>query len=53
MQLVHMVSSRRLRRDQVEDGRVNVVSCIGLCYPYFAVFLILDCRNILIFCLGL
>jgi hypothetical protein len=25
--------------DQVEDGRADAMRCIGLCYPYFAVFL--------------
>jgi hypothetical protein len=33
--------SRRLRRRQVEDGRVDVMSCVEPCYPTFIIFNIL------------
>jgi hypothetical protein len=31
-QMVHMTSSQRLRRVQVEDELVGVTGCIGPCY---------------------
>jgi hypothetical protein len=37
--VVHVALSRRLRRDQVEDGRVNVMDCVGAFYPKIAVFM--------------
>jgi hypothetical protein len=37
--VVHVAPSQRLRRDQVEDGRVDVIVCVGPYYPYFAVFM--------------
>jgi hypothetical protein len=33
--------SWRLRRRQVEDGRVDATGCVGSCYPTFAVFNVL------------
>jgi hypothetical protein len=50
-QVVHVTPSWRLRRDQVEDRRVDVTGCIGLCYPYFTVFYVLGPRGIIVFCL--
>jgi hypothetical protein len=50
---VHVAPSRRSHEDQVEDGRLDVTGCVRLCYPYFAVFIVLDTRGILVFCLGL
>jgi hypothetical protein len=38
---VHMTSSWTLRQDQIEDGRVDMTGCVGLCYHYFAVFIVL------------
>jgi hypothetical protein len=32
-QVVHVASSRRWRRDQVEDGRVDTMDCVGPFYP--------------------
>jgi hypothetical protein len=47
--MVHMATSRRLRRDQVEDGRVDVMGHIGPCYPCFAVFIVLGSQGNLVF----
>jgi hypothetical protein len=46
---VHVAPSCMLHRDQVEDGRVNVMGCIGLCYPCFAVFIVLGHMDNLVF----
>jgi hypothetical protein len=46
--LVHVTSSRRLRKDEAEDGRVDAMSCIGLFYPYFTVFIVLCPMSILV-----
>jgi hypothetical protein len=46
--MVHIASSRRLRRNQVEDGWVDVTCYIDPCYAYFTVFYILDARSILV-----
>jgi hypothetical protein len=47
--VVHVAPSCMLRRDQVEDGRVNVMNCIGPCYPCFIIFIVLGHRNNLVF----
>jgi hypothetical protein len=47
--VVHVAPSRRLHWDQVEDGRVDAMDCVRSGYPYFAVFYILDPRDILVF----
>jgi hypothetical protein len=49
MRIVHVTSSRWLRRCQVEDGRVDATDCFELCYSYFAVFIVLGRRVILVF----
>jgi hypothetical protein len=36
--MVHMVSSWRSHGDDAEDGRVNVMGCIELFNPNFAIF---------------
>jgi hypothetical protein len=46
--VVHVAPSRRLRQDQVEDGRVDMMGYVGPCYPYFAVFYVLGPRGIVI-----
>jgi hypothetical protein len=51
--VVHVAPSRRLRRDQVENGRVNTTDCVRLCYPYFIIFYVLGPRGIVVFYLGL
>jgi hypothetical protein len=35
--------------DQVEDGWVDAMGCIGPFYSYFAVFIVLGPRGILVF----
>jgi hypothetical protein len=47
--VVHVAPSRMSREDQVEDGWVDVTDDIGPCYPYFAVFYVLDLMGILVF----
>jgi hypothetical protein len=32
--VMHVASSQRSRKDEVEDERVDVTGCIGLLYPY-------------------
>jgi hypothetical protein len=51
--VVHVASLRRLRLDEVEDGRVNKMGCIEPCYPCFIVFHVLCPRGTLVVCLGL
>jgi hypothetical protein len=52
-QIVHVASSLRLHRCQVEDGRVDAMGYVGLCYPCFAIFFVLCPRGVLAFCLDL
>jgi hypothetical protein len=47
--VVHVALSKRLRRDQVEDGRVDVTDCVGHCYSYFVVLYVLSPRSIIVF----
>jgi hypothetical protein len=47
--MVHVASLRRLRQDQVEDGRVDVNGYVRPCYSYFIIFYVLGHRSILIF----
>jgi hypothetical protein len=46
--VVHVAPSRRLRRRQVEDERVDAMGCVGPCYPTFAVFNVLAPRGIVV-----
>jgi hypothetical protein len=39
--VVHVASSRRLRRDQVKDERVDAMGCVGPSYAYITVFYVL------------
>jgi hypothetical protein len=45
---MHVALSRMLRQSQVEDGRVDSTGCVGPCYPYFTVFILLDPRGIVV-----
>jgi hypothetical protein len=47
--MVHVGSSRRSRGVETEDGRVDVMDCIRLFYPNFAIFIVLGSRGILVF----
>jgi hypothetical protein len=47
--VVHVAPSWRLRRDQVENGRVDAMGCIRPCCPYFAIFYVLGPRGIIVF----
>jgi hypothetical protein len=46
--MVHVAPSWRLCPRQIEDGRVDVMGCVGPCYPTFAVFNVLDPRGIVV-----
>jgi hypothetical protein len=46
--VVHVTPSQRLRRSQVEDGRVNAMDCVGPCYSYFIIFILLAHRDIVV-----
>jgi hypothetical protein len=48
-QMVHMASSRRLRRVEAEDEQVNAMGCVGPFYPKFTTFYVLCPRGILVF----
>jgi hypothetical protein len=43
-----MAPSRRLRRRQVEDGRVDAMGYVGPCYPTLDVFNVLGPRGIVV-----
>jgi hypothetical protein len=47
--VVHVAPSWRLCRNQVDDGRVDAMGCVGSCYAYFAVFFVLGPRGIIVF----
>jgi hypothetical protein len=47
--IVHMAPSQRLRRVQVENGRVEATGYVGPRYTYFAVFLVLCHKSIVVF----
>jgi hypothetical protein len=51
--MVHVASSRRLHQVEAEDGQLDAMGCVRPCYPYFTVFILLDPRGIIVFCLGL
>jgi hypothetical protein len=46
--VVHVAPSWRLRQRQAEDGWVDVMGCVGPCYPCFAIFFLLGPRGILV-----
>jgi hypothetical protein len=47
--MVHIASSWRLSQVEAEDGRVNVMCCVGPFYSNFAVFYVLGRSDILLF----
>jgi hypothetical protein len=46
--MVHVTPSRRLRRSQVEDGRVDTTGYVGPCYSCFIVFILLRPMGIVV-----
>jgi hypothetical protein len=46
--VVHVAPSRRLRRRQAEDGRVNAMGYVRPCYRTFTVFNVLCTRGIVV-----
>ncbi len=46
--MVHVTSSQRSRGDKAKDGRVDAMGCIGLFYPNFIVFIVLDHKDSLV-----
>jgi hypothetical protein len=51
--VVHVESSLRSREDEAEDRWVDATGCIEPFYPYFAVSMVLDPRDNLVFWMGL
>jgi hypothetical protein len=47
--MVHVASSWMLCRVVTEDRYVDVIDCVGHCYPYFTIFIVLGLRGILVF----
>jgi hypothetical protein len=47
-QMVHMTSSWRPCEDEADDRRVDVMGCIGVFYPNFAVFIVLGHKDSLV-----
>jgi hypothetical protein len=47
--VVRVAPSRMLRQDQVEDGRVDAMDCVGPCYSYFVIFYVLGHKGIVVF----
>jgi hypothetical protein len=43
--MVHVASSRISRGDEPDDRRVDVMGCIELFYPNFAVFIVLGYKG--------
>jgi hypothetical protein len=46
--MVHVASLRRSREDEVEDGRVDAMGCIGLFCPNFTIFFVLGHKGSLV-----
>jgi hypothetical protein len=44
-----VASSQRLRRVKTEDGRVDVMGCVGPFYLHFVIFYVIGHRGILVF----
>jgi hypothetical protein len=51
--VVHMISLRRLRWVQIEDGQVDATDYIGPFYLRIIVFYVLDLMDIVVFYLSL
>jgi hypothetical protein len=46
--VVHLVSSWKLRRGQIEDGQVNAMGCIGPFYPKIIISIVLGPMGIVV-----
>jgi hypothetical protein len=46
--VIHVAPSRRLRQRQIEDGRIDAMSCVGPCDATFTIFNVLDHRIIVV-----
>jgi hypothetical protein len=46
--VVHVAPSWRSREDQVEDGQVDALGCVRVCYPYFVIFILLGYMGIFV-----
>jgi hypothetical protein len=53
LQVMHVVLSRRLRREKAKDGWVDTTGCVGPFYPKIVVFIVLCPNGIVVFCLDL
>jgi hypothetical protein len=47
--MVHVASLWRLRREEVEDGQVDAMGCVGPFYPKIIVSSVLDFMGIIVF----
>jgi hypothetical protein len=47
--VVHVASSRRSRGVEAEDGRVNVMGCVGSFYAKITIFILLGPKGIVVF----
>jgi hypothetical protein len=46
--VVHVAPSWRSYEDQVENGRVDALGCVRVCYPYFVIFILLGYMGIFV-----
>jgi hypothetical protein len=53
LQVMHVVLSRRLRREKAKDEWVDTTGCVGPFYPKIIVFIVLGPNGIIVFCLDL
>jgi hypothetical protein len=49
LQVVHVASSRRLRREKAKDGWVDAIGCVGPFYPKIVIFSVLGPMGIVVF----
>jgi hypothetical protein len=49
LRVVHVASSRRLRREKTEDGWIDVTSCVGPFNPKIIIFIVLGSKDVVFF----
>jgi hypothetical protein len=49
LRVVHVTLSRRLRREEAEDGWINATGCVGPFYPKIVVSSVLGSRGTVVF----